>query len=654
MFNLTNILDSLDNAAKDIKEEDGEGGGAPSATWIRSQQRLSKSSSSGRMEADGEDSALKKETIKRDLSKELSAMRENDGGGTEGVGIDLASRVDHSKLDISTPFVGPNKMAPTTHRPPVPEFEDSDKAVGGGSGEDGAGVSSAPTSAQVPAALRSKPETSTREPVHSKVVEGLEREIERLNGECLELEEQVGSLKAEGQEAWTSYQRAQEKAAAIESELQEEVRSLNKAWTQDKQQFLAQAAQLREDCETSIKNMHEAQAERDTAVGKLEALKASAQNREATAAAREQELLTELAVARAGSAQGSQGLKDELRVAVEAAEKLRGDYAALQRHAQTRQTQLESTTAELTRELGNKERELQTLRQTGTRAGGEGEGAAGEKVEALQQDNRQLLDSVATEQDKVMKLEARLANVERDYHQATVTYEDERASLKQELLTVNRKLNAVSDQADRTRELEAALAEMESKSDGVTAAANLEQVQGLSKQLLKKQQMVLELQAERAALKSRAQDLQTQAEVAQRLLAEAGAGYEADPYETSVESGLYYRSEGLTNRNSSSRSSVELTRASAEMEKYGMKAPKPVASAVNAIDSWTLVTGRYLRSSPLVRVGITVYLVVLHLWVFFVLALHTNTLEDGGGGLAAADPKEFVNNKVPEKVMRIV
>ena len=59
MFNLTNILDSLDNAAKDIKEDDGDGRGAPSATWIRSQQRLTKSSSSGGIQADREDSALK-------------------------------------------------------------------------------------------------------------------------------------------------------------------------------------------------------------------------------------------------------------------------------------------------------------------------------------------------------------------------------------------------------------------------------------------------------------------------------------------------------------------------------------------------------------------------------------------------------------------
>ena len=522
--------------------------------------------------------------------------------------------------------------------------------------EDVKGIASLPTPAQVPVVMNPNPQTVVGDQAHGKVVQQLEREIERLNGECLELEEQVGSLKTEGQEAWTSYQRAQEKAAALEATLQEEVNSLNKAWTQDKQQFLAQATQLREDCETSIKNMREAQEERDVAKEEHEALKATVQSSEAAAAAREQELLTELAVARAGSAHGSQGLKDDLKVAVEAAERLRGDLAALQRQAQTRQTQLEGTVAELTRELSNKERELQTLKQANARAERGEDNDTGEKVEALLLERRQLQDSFASEQKKTQKLEARLATVERDYHQATVTYEDERALLKHELLTASRKLTTVSDQSARIKELELALAETASKSEGAAAAINSEQLQGLSKQLLKKQQMVLELQAERSALKSRVQDLQAQAERSQRLLAEAAGDNEADPYEASIESGLYYRSEGLTNRgSSSSRSPPELGRASAEMEKYGMKAPKPVASAVNAIDSWTLITGRYLRSSPLVRVGITMYLLALHVWVFFVLAMHTHTLEDGaGGGLAAADPKEFVNNKVPEKVMRIV
>ena len=166
-----------------------------------------------------EESALKKETIKRDLSKDMSAMRE--GGVTvDSIDSDLASRVDHSKLDISTPLVDLNKKPPTSHRPPVPEFDSFPVETNADGGQESMSMGIA-SSVPTPVQQVLKPKTSSGD--QGKVVKELEREIERLNSECLELEEQVGSLKVEGQEAWTSYQRSQEKAAALEAELQEEI-----------------------------------------------------------------------------------------------------------------------------------------------------------------------------------------------------------------------------------------------------------------------------------------------------------------------------------------------------------------------------------------------------------------------------------------------
>ena len=55
------------------------------------------------------------------------------------------------------------------------------------------------TSAQVPVVMNPNPQT-VGDQAHGKVVHSWS-ETERLNDECLELEEQVGSLKTEGQEA---------------------------------------------------------------------------------------------------------------------------------------------------------------------------------------------------------------------------------------------------------------------------------------------------------------------------------------------------------------------------------------------------------------------------------------------------------------------
>ncbi len=45
------------------------------------------------------------------------------------------------------------------------------------------------------------------------------------------------------------------------------------------------------------------------------------------------------------------------------------------------------------------------------------------------------------------------------------------------------------------------------------------------------------------------------------------------------------------------------------------------------IDGWANLTGRFLRSYPLARLGFVLYLLVLHVWVVFVLVLHMETLQ---------------------------
>lgn len=643
--NITNILDSLDSVAKDITEED-----APSATWVRSQQRRSQEDTLD--ESNGIGTERKTENIKRDLRGELSVIGKDEmqARGTEA---DLTKRVagDYDGTSsISTPYVHhqakvKGTMDDTERMPPASIIPMRDS-----SGTDSVVASSSKSS------MRETGNTAA-----------LEAEIERLNTECLELEDQVRSLKTEGHEAWASYQRAQEHAASIESELQDEITALNKSWSQDKQQHLAQITKLRGDCDSSIAKMKEAIQDKESVALKIESLQAGADKRAVEWTSREQELLTELAVAKAGSASGAQGLRDDLKVAVEASERLRREHSSFHRQAQTRQTHLETSVAELTRELTVKERELQELkagqdnaaRGFASNLGADGKQTLFQKNEELLEQLQQARDGAVTEQENARQLEARLVQVERDYHQATVGYEDERAQLKGELLAANRRVSSLLDQQARQKEAGAEEAAKAAVPKAEDSAAS-EQVQNLSKQLLRKQHMVLELQAERSALKSRLADMTAKAEHAERQLLEStGGDYGGDYDGASVESGMYYRfressqsGTGLAKRGSarddeSAFQRREGGRAAAEMERYGVKAPKPVATAVNAIDSWTLVTGRYLRSSPLIRVAITVYLLVLHLWVFVVLAMHTHSLDGpGGGGLADASPTDFVRNKV--------
>jgi chromosome segregation ATPase len=104
------------------------------------------------------------------------------------------------------------------------------------------------------------------------------KEIETLNGECLELEDQVAALKGEVQEAWSSYKGSQEKAAFREAELQDELRMIQKAKSTDKQSLLQQMGRLGEDVDGALKQMRQMQGERDALQTQLRvSLDASAQ-----------------------------------------------------------------------------------------------------------------------------------------------------------------------------------------------------------------------------------------------------------------------------------------------------------------------------------------------------------------------------------------
>jgi len=176
------------------------------------------------------------------------------------------------------------------------------------------------------------------------------------------------------------------------------------------------------------------------------------------------------------------------------------------------------------------------------------------------------------------------------------------------------------------------------------------QAQNLSKLLLKKQGTVMELQAEKSALKSRLTDMEGKLWTSEQQLiaARAELDYAGDedglPYsrqqstdnleEAMIEGRLQqqFKHKGsdsdcdrslLRSRSSSSRT----TKVIYDLEKIGVKPSLGVTRAVNMIDAWTIVTGRFLRNYPLARLAFVLYLLVLHSWVLVVLVIKTHSLE---------------------------
>lgn len=87
-------------------------------------------------------------------------------------------------------------------------------------------------------------------------------EIERLNSECLELEDHVTSLKSEIQDAWSSYKTAQEKSAIREGELLDEIEIMKKAKQSDKLQYKSHITKLSSDLEECLQRVKSLEKEK--------------------------------------------------------------------------------------------------------------------------------------------------------------------------------------------------------------------------------------------------------------------------------------------------------------------------------------------------------------------------------------------------------
>lgn len=600
MFNFSNILDSLDSAAKDTLDEP-----APSATWLRSQRKGGNSSSSSSIISLKEDDSHG--TGELGLSSSNAYIQRGLSGGsgaTAGPGDEHALSALASEEVSATPFAKPTSR--------------------GNTGEGATKILPAETHAPTAAVVKGTAASSLSQSqprlsdaaASSSTTES--NEIERLNAECLDLEDQVGALRTEAQAAWTAYQRAQEQATAREGELLQELQVATQHAAGDKAAL-----------EDSQKALQKAQAS-------LSAGGSAGEEMRQQWAVRETELVKEVETLRAGSAQGVESLQSDLRAAVEGADRLRLEHATLVRQSQRRQADLEKANAEMSAGLADTQKQLYQLQQHSSivaRAGSST--AAQEELETARENWKRVLADLEDERARADNLEKRLQNAEAEARCLAAAADDEKERAQVAATAHVRAMAALSEQLAAAERAQSGVA----NGGTVPGVATDEvrglqgQVQNLSQQLLRKQQMVLDLQAERSTLKSRMQDAQAKAAIAERYMQSSangnsgGSGYD-DEDVAAMEGGRG----GIQRRGRSAgrngKKDDDADNVSSAIERYGVKTPARVAKAIDGIDALSLDFGRVLRSHPLVRVGFVAYLCLLHVWVFVVLAMHTHSLED--------------------------
>ena len=274
-----------------------------------------------------------------------------------------------------------------------------------------------------------------------KLLRTKNEEIERLNAECLELEDQVGALRKEVESAWQTYKQSQELAAERESDLQDEIKLVQKAKQTDKQQLSIQmgdASRELDDTRNLLKNM---QADKDVLQSKIDEMVAFSNEW----SAREAALQLEVDEARKMSFSGASGLQEQLRVSEETIERLRTDHSALYSKSQSRVRELESVNAELTECLTEKQRELDRLLKALSHAGSEEASSVGREVDGLRQQLVILSAQLEEEQEKYVALESKLRQKECETRASELAVQDERLRNEETISALSAQAAALED-----------------------------------------------------------------------------------------------------------------------------------------------------------------------------------------------------------------
>ena len=185
-----------------------------------------------------------------------------------------------------------------------------------------------------------------------------------LNAECLELEKQCESLKEEVKRAWDAYKSSQERAAARESELQDEVILLEKEKAAETQQLTSQLMKSKEEGDVANRRFELLLQENKEIVKKWEDVEQRALQWQSL----ETSLMQELEEARACSSSNVITLRDNLRAAEITIENLRQDHATVFKQSHQRLEQLQAANLELGNSCAEAQRTIEKLRSGGERA----------------------------------------------------------------------------------------------------------------------------------------------------------------------------------------------------------------------------------------------------------------------------------------------
>lgn len=442
-----------------------------------------------------------------------------------------------------------------------------------------------------------------------------------MNEECLELEEKVTALTQEVQEAWDHYKSAQEKAALRESELQDEITLLQKAKSTDKQNATGQIAKLNEDIELILQQLQQVRDEKQQLVSQM----AEQNNIHASYEAKIQGLEEELKEARINSMQGAHHLREELKQLQIQREQMTSEHNRLLKQLQGRQSQLEQENSQLGMTITNMQQELLRSKNADGTSTGSGTGTMNEdymnrEIVALRQELTTLQNQFNLQADQKQTLEIQLRQLERDNRVLQMTHDEYRQRSQETELKLQRSVQQLEAQLTSLQQTNKQSLHSNSsdeyggfggqgQGDQIPYKDLKQQVEHLSKMLMKKQSDLIDVTAERTTLKSKILDLQAKCSSLETQLSQlkdledgdddygddyAGGGSTTGFQRGGQERLMQRRGRGGNAVGGGGMDSAKLSNAKviSDLEKFGVKPNASVTKAVTAIDTLALCTGK--------------------------------------------------------------
>jgi hypothetical protein len=173
------------------------------------------------------------------------------------------------------------------------------------------------------------------------------------------------------------------------------------------------------------------------------------------------------------------------------------------------------------------------------------------------------------------------------------------------------------------------------------------EIESLTAQLLRHQNMAENFKSELLALKGRLQAASSRAEQAEQSL-QAAQSLRSN---NTVSNNRLYEMEGggvaggirRRTKGGTSRGRNRTIRAALQMSPGRTNHPimEQVAMTLDALDNWMVDTGAFLRHEPLARLAFMLYLLTLHLWSFALVAFHTTEQPHGDFGSMDNNPRHW-------------